>query len=376
MDLAMIRGRTPKFAVGEQAIEPEVPLIDPHHHIRDPKGGERYLVPEFTQDIYTGHNILATVVIEECAMFRRDGPPELRPLGEVEFHNGVAAMFASGRYGPTLGCAGIVGFANLMLGDRIAPVLDAQIAAASGRLKGIRVSAHWHESYTPPLVVARRQILGLDTPPRMLLDDGFRRGIACLAPRNLSFDVSVYHTQIPELIDLARAFPETRMVAGHCVLPFGWGPYFGKTKEVFEAWSKSVRELARCENVSVKLSGFRWAAVPVPGHEMDQFGEFSTPPSSEALANAWRPYLDTCIEAFGTTRCMFASNFPGERAVCSYGTLWNAFKRASKGYSKEERTALFSGTAIDFYRLPALPELTRRAADIAREFASEAQPVH
>jgi len=354
----------------EPAVEPALPIVDAHHHIRDPRGSIRYLAHEFARDIATGHRVLSSVVIEETAMYRRDGPEAFRPVGETEFLNGVGAMFASGRYGPSLACAGIVAFANLTLGDAIAPVLDAHIEAGGRRLKGIRVSAHWHESFTPALIKSRQAALGLVTPPRMLLDPTFRRGVACLAQRGLSYDVSVFHTQIPELADLADAFPDTQICAGHFLIPLGWGPYRGRHREVFAAWRTGVRDLARRPNVHVKLSGVRWSAIPVEGYTMNETGEFDVAPGGAALAAAWKPYVETLVEAFGARRCMFASNFNPERVVCAYSTMWNAYKLATAGFSADERTALFAGTAIRFYRLPSLAMLEAHAAGVEREEAA------
>lgn len=351
----------------EEPIEPALPVIDAHHHIRDPKGGMRYLVPEFARDIYTGHRVLATVVIEEASMYRREGPVPFRPVGETEFLNGVSAMFASGRYGPALAGAGIVAFANLTLGDAVAPVLDAHIEAGRGRVKGIRVSAHWHKDFTPALITARHATLGLVTPPHMLMDETFRKGIACLTARDLSYDVSVFHTQIPELADLADKFPSTRIVAGHFAIPLGWGPYRGKHKEVFDDWRRELGKLALRPNVHIKMSGVRWAAIPVEGHRTSETGEFETAPSSAALAKAWRPYIETCVELFGPDRCMFGTNFNSERVVCAYSTMWNAYKLATADYSADERAALFTGTAARFYRLPAPAQLDGRWREIEAE---------
>ena len=75
------------------------------------------------------------------------------------------------------------------------------------------------------------------------------------------------------------------------------------------------------------------------------------PPSSEELAAGWRPYIETCIAAFGTERAMFESNFPVDKGSCGYAALWNAFKRIAAGCSAAEKAALFVGTATKFYRL-------------------------
>ena len=337
-------------AAVHEALEPDLPIIDCHHHLRDAPG-MHYLFPEFRTDLSAGHNILATVGIEVGDMFAAHGAAELRPVNETAFLNGIAAMFASGRYGATQACAGIVGYADLRLGSRVQAVLDAHAEASQGRFRGVRVSAFWHKDYAPSRIKARREALGMDTPQHLLRDAAFREGLACLAPRGLSYDVSIFHEQTPDLIDLARAFPDTRIIAGHYVVPLGLGPLAGRHREIFPSWREAVRALAACPNVVVKLTGIRWAGVGVPGYAMDEQGGFLVKPSPGELATAWRPYIETCVEFFGARRCMFGSNFPPERALSSYVGLWNAFKIATAGYSSAERAALFHDTAASVYRL-------------------------
>ena len=335
----------------EEIIEPDLPIVDCHHHLRDDPGGLYYMIPEFLADISSGHKIVATVGVEVGDMSAAEGPIEFRPVNETAFLNGVAAMFASGRYGATKACAGIVGFANLTLGSRVEPVLDAHERASQGRFRGVRVSAFWHESYAPSRITARRTKLGLNTPEHLLLDPAFREGIACLAARGLSYDVSIFYTQVPDLIDLARAFPTLRIIAGHYVVPLGLGPFAGKHRDIFPLWRSAIKKLAECPNVSVKLSGIRWAGVTVPGYTLNEHGAFDGRPTAQELAAAWRPYIETCVEYFGADRCMFGSNFPPERVLASYVRIWNAFKLATSGFSTSERTALFHDTAACSYRL-------------------------
>ena len=127
-------------AAPEPIIEPELPIVDPHHHLWL-RGGHRYLLDELLADIDTGHNVVATVFLECHSMYRADGPPELRSLGETEFVAGIAAMSESGNYGNTSVAAGIVGNVDLTLGDRAEPVLLAHIRAGGGRFRGVRHSA-------------------------------------------------------------------------------------------------------------------------------------------------------------------------------------------------------------------------------------------
>ena len=296
------------------------------------------MIEEMAADIASGHNIVATVYVDCRSMYRAAGPEAFRPVGEVEFANGVAAMSASGGYGPAQINAGIVSHVNLLLGDGAKPVLEAEIAAGNGRFRGIRHSSAWDAEFEVAGMYAKR-------PKGILLDATFRKGFACLAPLNLSFDAWLFHPQIGELVDLARAFPDTRIMLDHCGGPVGIGRFAGKREETFPAWKASIQEIAKCPNVSVKLGGL---AMRLLGYD---FHERPKPPSSEQAAAAWRPYIETCIEAFGPNRAMFESNFPPDKGQCSYQVIFNAFKRIAAQYSEAEKTALFSKTATDFYRL-------------------------
>jgi predicted TIM-barrel fold metal-dependent hydrolase len=182
-------------------------------------------------------------------------------------------------------------------------------------------------------------------PPGLYLDPKFREGFVVLHRLGLSFDAWLLEPQLPELIDLARAFPDTTIVLDHVGTPVGIGRYRGKLEERFAGWRDNIRELARCQNVVCKLGGL---PMPFAGWR----ARMSEPrPSSEQLAAQWKPYIDTCIDAFGPARCMFESNFPVDRFGADYAALWNAFKRLAAGYSPDEKTALFSGTAKRVYRI-------------------------
>ncbi|HJU17333.1 MAG TPA: amidohydrolase family protein [Stellaceae bacterium] len=322
----------------EEIVEPELPIVDPHHHLVDRSETGRYLLPELLADIGSGHKVTATVYLEWLSMYRAAGPAALRPVGEVEFANGVAAMAASGTYGPAQVCAGIVGHADLALGAAVEEALRAMIAAGGGRFRGIRYIAATHPDQA-------QWGSSVSRPKGMLRDRRVREGFARLAPLGLSFDAWLYHTQLDDLVDLAHAFPETPIVLDHVGGPIGLGRYAGKRDEVFAAWANHVRGLAACPNLHIKLGGLG----------MKMFGftfqEDALPPSSEQLAAAWRPYIETCIAAFGPERAMFESNFPVDKGSCSYHVLWNAFKRIAAQYSAAEKQALFAGTATRFYRL-------------------------
>jgi len=321
----------------EDIIDPKRPIVDPHHHLWD-RGGLRYMIEEMSDDIASGHNIVATVYVDCRSMYRASGPEAFRPVGEVEFANGVAAMAASGGYGPALICAGIVSHVNLLLGDGAKPVLEAEITAGQGRFRGIRHSSAYDADPDIAHMYATR-------PQGLLLDSTFRKGFACLAPLDLSFDAWLFHPQLSEFVDLARAFPDTRIVLDHCGGPVGLGRFAGRREQTFAVWKASILEAAKCPNVVVKLGGL---AMRLLGFD---FHERAMPPSSEEAAAAWRPYIETCIEAFGPARCMFESNFPPDKGQCSYQVIFNAFKRIAAQYSEAEKTALFSKTAADFYKL-------------------------
>jgi len=320
----------------EDVLEPERPICDPHHHLWD-HPGRRYLLDELRADTGSGHNVVATVFVECMSMYRASGPPEMRPVGETEFVNGVAAMSASGGFGSTRVAGGIVSFADLALGERVGPVLDAHLAV-SPRFRGIRHAAGWEAS---------DQVRNSHTnpPPGLLGDARFRRGFAELAPRGLTFDAWLYHPQLPELTDLAKAFPDTTIILDHFGGPLGIGPYAGRRAEVFGVWKTAIRVLADCPNVVVKLGGL---VMPLNGfgfHKREQ------PIGSVELAEATRDWYLHTIECFGVARCMFESNFPVDKASVSYRVLWNSFKRIAAGFSAAERAALFHDTAVRVYRL-------------------------
>ncbi len=322
--------------VSETALEPELPICDPHHHLWD-RDGSRYLLDELLADLNCGHNLVSTVFVECGSMYRASGPESLRPVGETEFVNGIAVMSASGGYGATRVCAGIVGFADLLLGDDVRPVLEAHLGA-SPRFRGIRHAAGWDAS---------EAVRNSHThPPRGLYGlDAFRRGFAQLAPLGLSFEAWQYHHQLPEVIALARAFPETTIILNHFSGPLGIGPYAGRREQIFSRWREDLAQLAECPNVVAKLGGL---VMPINGFD---FHKAAAPPDSATLAAATRDWYLHAMDCFGPERCMFESNFPVDKASVSYGVLWNSFKRLAADCSAAEKAALFRDTAERVYRL-------------------------
>ena len=322
--------------VNEAPLEPDLPIIDPHQGVWDDARG-RYLMQELAEDTNTGHNIVATVFAEATSMYRADGPEEMKPVGEVEFVVGIAAMSASGQYGPTRQFVGINGYADLTLGDRVQPVLEAQIEAANGRFRGIRHGVVWDSG--DAWKYNRRKV-----PRHLLLDPQFRKGFARLQPLGLSFEAWLFHPQLSELADLLRAFPETNVCLDHCGGLLGIPPHANRA-EVFEVWRESIRDVAKYPNLKVKVGGLGMLYCGWDFHLRD------VPPRSEELAAAWRPYMETCIEAFGAERCMMESNFPVDKQSCGYGVLWNGLKRITRNYSAAEKAALYHDNAAKFYRI-------------------------
>jgi L-fuconolactonase len=332
----------------EAPIEPQLPIIDPHHHFWNTadRNPPRYLLADLVDDV-KGHNVRQTVFIECGSMYRADGPEEFRVIGETEFVQGIAAECASGRYGDLRAAAGIVGTVDLRLGDRVAPVLEAQIAASRQRFRGIRHGAAFVEPGTlpggsvAPRIAARPAVI-----PHLLLDSDFRRGYTYLRTYGLTFDGWVYHTQIAELTDLAKAFPDTTIIFNHLGGPIGVGPYAGRRDEILAAWKPAIVELAKYPNVVAKIGGIQMIVNGYGWHERKQ------PPTSDELLRANRDWYMYMIDRFGPTRCMFESNFPVDRLSCSYTVLWNQFKKLTRSFSADERAAMFHDTAMRVYRLP------------------------
>lgn len=338
----------------EAILEPDLPIIDPHHHLWDlspllaafPEPhhpfiqaaalSPLYVFDHLRGDAQSGHRVVGTVYMECGAFYRAGASADMRPVGEVEFVNGVAAQSASGIYGDLRACAAIIGHADLTLGDAAQPVLEALAAAGNGRFRGIRHQGAWD---------ADPEVLGppFHAPPGLLASDAFRAGFRHLAPMGLTFDAWVLEPQLQDVIDLARAFPDTTIVLDHCGTPLNIASYRGKLPDRFDPWRSAIRTLADCPNVSIKLGGLAMAFCGMP--EEGPAKGFS----SIALAAMWRPYIETCIDAFGPHRAMFESNFPVDKWGADYVTLWNAFKRLSAGASAAEKRALFAETAARVY---------------------------
>jgi predicted TIM-barrel fold metal-dependent hydrolase len=320
----------------EEALEPDLPICDPHHHMWD-RPGTRYMLPDLLADA-KGHNLVDTVFVECRSGYRTEGPAEKRPVGETEFIEAIARESLADPECPTAVAAGIVGHVDLTLGYAVAPVLEAHLQASPDRFRGIRHACAWHASQDLPPAY-------MGSPQGLMADPSFRKGLEQLEKRRLSFDSWAYSTQASELAEVARAFPELIIISDHTAGLIGIGPYAGRRSEIFVEWKRAVEELAACPNVYMKLGGL---CMPLSGfgwHERDE------PPGSEELAEATAPYYLTCIEAFGVERCMFESNFPVDKVSCSYRVLWNSFKRVIMDFTKDAKRRLLHATAARAYRI-------------------------
>ena len=325
----------------EPIIEPDLPIIDTHHHLRE-GAGQRYLFDEVLDDVSSGHNVVATVFMQSGSksrgMYRADGEAALAPVGETEYVNGVAAMSASGNYGPCRLCAGIIGTADLTLGDRIKPVLEAHIRAGGDRFRGIRFPLAWDGWQGITSAADQGRGANLESPE-------LRTATAHFAPLGMIFEAWVYYTQMDAMIRLARDFPDTAFVLNHLGGPLHIGPYADDRQARFDAWRKAVLAAAELPNMTCKIGGIGMHYGGFEFHKRDK------PASSQEIADAWRPYVETCVEAFGAERCMAESNFPVDKAIASYAVMFNALKRTTSGASADEKAAIYAGTAKRVYRL-------------------------
>ncbi len=339
----------------EEILEPDLPIIDPHHHLWESRtpaeiaprhGFDRmlelspcYMLEHLLADMNGGHDVRATVFVDCRAMYREHGPEAFRTVGETEFANGVGAMCASGTYGPRRACAGIVSRVDLTIGDAAGEVLEAHMARAPDRFRGIRNVGAWDAE---PAVLGP---LAGRAPEGLYRSDAFRAGFAHLGRLGLAFDAWVLEPQLGDVADLASAFPDASIVLDHVGTPLNVGRWAGTLDERFPIWRDSMRAIAERPNVTVKLGGLAMPFCNLHGFMSD------APASSADLAQAWRPWIDTTIELFGPDRCMFESNFPVDRGACTYATLWNALKRSASGASADEKRALFHDTAARVYAL-------------------------
>ena len=324
----------------ETTLEPDLPVCDPHHHFWDYRDAQipyqRYLLHELAADITSGHNVRSTVFVEARSMYRSDGPEEMRPVGEVEFVQGLAAASANGLYGPGRAAATIIGHANLLLGDAVEPVLNALQAASPNRFHGIRHSVTWDDEVTSTAA---------HSTPGQMSSDNFRAGARLLAKMGLSLEGWMFFRQLPELAELAKATPDLTIILNHVGGLLRQGVYANRDDEVLPLWRSGIAAVAACPNVVIKLGGMGMPSNGFDWHTRDQ------PIGSEELAESMAPYMNYCIDQFGPERSMFESNFPVDKVSFSYNIMYNAFKRLSKDYSASERAAMFHDTASRVYKI-------------------------
>ena len=328
----------------EAPLEPDLPICDPHHHFWDRRSAripyQRYQLDEIVADIESGHNVRSTVFIECRSMYRKDGPAEMRPVGEVEYVQGQAAAGASGLYGEARPAAAIIGHANLNLGEKVEPVLAALKAASPNRFRGIRHSVTWdpHPEVENSAAHNKQGQLGTNE---------FRAGARVLARMGLTLEGWCYHPQLEEMAAFAKAVPDLTIILNHVGGLLRTGPYANKDDEVLAQWRKGIAAVAACPNVVIKLGGLGMVRCGFDWHTREK------PIGSEELAAGHAPFLSYCIEKFTPARCMFESNFPVDKVSFSYNVMWNAFKRFSKSHSASERAAMFHDTAARVYRIAA-----------------------
>ena len=318
----------------EAVLAPEQAILDAHHHLWDRPEGT-YTSTEFEQDWSCGHDVRASLYVQCTTGYRETGPTELKPVGEVET---ILAWSREHPHHPL----GLVAAADLRLGDAVSPVLDAMAEAGQGKVCGIRNATAFHPD---PVVRSNPN----PAPAGLLTDPAFQRGVQALASRHWCLDVWAYHTQLPEVVALARRAPEVRVVVNHLGGPLGVGPYDRTDPLLFRQWQAGIGQLAELPNTCIKLGGM---GLRVMGHT---YAHAHKPPHSSQLADDWRPHVECCIQAFGPQRAMFESNFPVDKGQFSYRAVWNAFKRLAAGYSQDERDDLFWRSAVRCYRLKAHP---------------------
>ena len=324
----------------EAIIEPEITICDPHHHFWDnrvERGYPRYQLDELLADITSGHNVKSTVFIEARSMYAVDLPVERRPVGEVEYVQGIAAASASGIYGESRAAASIIGHVNLNLGEKVRPVLES-LASASSRFRGIRHSVTW-DPHPEVKNTALHKYEG------QLVSDKFQAGARVLSEMGMTFEAWLYFHQLPQLLEFAKALPYLTIILNHIGGLVMDGPYADKRDAVVEKWKDGIVRISECPNVVVKLGGIGMPRTGFDWHER------RVPIGSEELASSMAPYFNFCIDHFGADRSMFESNFPVDKVSYSYQVLYNAFKKFSKNFSSDERSAMFHDNAINIYKV-------------------------
>lgn len=354
----------------EDAVDMDIAVFDPHHHLWDVRVQDKgwpvptailkllyllkprilndlfatgsvansfgsklpvvvpYMGKEFLIDIQgsrgRGHKVVGTIYVE-CGWKTPGVNRCMEHVAEADTMTEVHQQF------PELCCA-IIPHADLRLGAAVEPAL--QYYKGNPLVKGIRHSLAW--SSDPDIMLGP---CDKDTA----FESQFREGFALLSKYGFSYDSWLFHDQLPGLTDLARSFPDTTIICNHIGIPLGLGKH--KLAESVPAWKGNLKELARQQNVYLKIGGFGMRFMGLG------FDERPRPATSDELANAWKPYIEFCIQTFGVDRCMMESNFPMDKIACSYTVLFNALKKAVRSYSLEDRRKLFELNAKRVYRI-------------------------
>jgi L-fuconolactonase len=329
--------------VQEEIIDPQRPIIDPHHHLWPSDWRKAYLLEDFWRDTGSGHRIEKTVFVECHASYSEEGLEDFKPIGETRFVAGIArasrALQAGQESGTKALIAGFVGHANLTLDSHLLrEILQAHEQQAEGLFRGIR-HAGARDANPKALSIPGR------APERLYADPRFREGVALLGTLGYSYDTWHYHHQNLAYLELLRATPGTQFVLDHFGTPLGVGEYAGQRDEIYQKWRTDIASIAKCTNVVAKLGGL---AMPDCGFGWDQRDR---PASSDELVAAQQHYYHHVIECFGPSRCMFESNFPVDKRSLSYASYWNAMKKIASRYNEAEQHAMFYGTAERVYRL-------------------------
>lgn len=318
--------------VHEEIVDPERPIVDPHHHMW--RG--RYVLEDLWADTETGHNVVKTVFIECRSEYRQDGPEHLRPVGETEF---MARIARASRGHGRAEISGIVAYTDLAQDSgRVRTVCDAHRDAGDGLFRGIRHGG----AYEP----GRTSLWGDPaTQPELYSRGDFRKSVALLGEMGLVYDTWHHHYQNASFADAARSAPGTVMVVNHLGSPVGSQRSADEPEEVLDQWKRDMVELAACENVVMKLGGLGMPSYHFGWHLRE------TPATSDEVLAAQRDYYLYAIDCFGPDRCMFESNFPVDKLSMSYHVYWNAMKKIAADFSENEKDMLFSGTATRVYNL-------------------------
>ena len=323
--------------VVEEVIDPDRPIIDPHHHLWKKRFGRNYLLEDLWHDTGSGHNVVKTVFVECRAFYHREGPEYLKPLGETGFISELASISATSENHATV--AGIIGHADLTLEkSKLNELIEQHIQVCSGKFCGIR-HAGAYDSRPGDLLIPG------PAPRDLYQNRSFKTGLKFLGSMGITYDTWHYHHQNSDFIELAQAVPECNIVLDHFGTPLGEGIYRPHREEIFQNWKEDMRRLARLPNIYVKLGGL---AMPDNGF---RWHRSEKPPSSdEIIAQQGRYYLHM-IDCFGPERCMFESNFPVDRLSVGYHVLYNAFKKMTRNFSEQEKHDMFFGTAEKVYSL-------------------------